>query len=209
MIKLRYFLFIGLIIQSCNAQETETEQALKKCVNERVNKNVEELFGKQPFDFYNFISEIENEFIEKDILKGFKKDDYLNLYVDILNSAEKPEYLDVYKRQNNIIENFGFKPFSTEAIFNQCPYIISSENKEDEGRFFYKQGSILNRMMAEGYDNRKLFEELLNSVDEKNFNKIVYRAPVILLMMINLDNIYNPDIKKMEEYRKGRTMDKN
>lgn len=208
MIKLRYFLFISLIIQSCNAQETETEQALKKCVNERVNKNVEELFGKQPFDFYDFISEIENEFVQKDILKTSKKDGYLNLYVDILNS-EKPMYVDAYEAQDSIIEKFGFKPFSTEAIFNQCPYITSSENKEGEGRLIYKQGSILNKMMAKGYDNRKLFEELLNSVDDKNFDKIVYRAPVILLIMINLDNKYNPDIKKMEEYRKGRTMDKN
>ena len=57
--------------------------------------------------------------------------------------------------------------------------------------------------MGEGFDNKDLLAELFQVVDEENFEKIIYRAPIIVLVMINLDKKYNLDLKKYEASKKN------
>lgn len=203
---MKYFLssLIMLFIFSCNTQVTEVEMALKECVNEEVNKNIKEAYGKNPFDFYKFILEIEKEFISNEILKSKDKESYLEFF-DSFNKQNDIEYSKMYEKQNSLIDKYGFTPFSTEIIFNQCPYKVSVESKENKGKLIYSQGVILNKLMKSGYDDENLIKELISVTDENNFDKVVYRAPIILLMMINLDNKFNPDLKELKENQKGKS----
>lgn len=205
MKSIKYILSLCVILSvlSCKAQDTEVELALKECVNEQVNKNIQEAYGKEPFDFYTFILKIEQELLSNKLLQSKDKASYLSLLNNI-NQSTNIEYSEMYKKQNSIIDSYGFAPFSTESIFNQCPYKVSVESKEKEGKLIYSQGVILNKLMAQGYSNESLLKELINVTDDDDFDKVVYRAPVILLVMINLDNKYNPDLKKLKEQQEGK-----
>lgn len=205
MMKFNYIpVFITLFfITCCSGQDNLTEKALKECINESLNKNIEERTGKSNFDFYDMIIEVENKLIDAKLISHNDSNGYLSLIKSITES-KKPEYEKMYLQQSEIMDKYGFTPFSTETVFNQCPYKVSANVKDAEGKHIYNQGTVLNKLMAEGYDNDELIQGLINSVDENNFKKVVYRAPIILLTMIILDKEYNPDYKRLEEYQKGK-----
>lgn len=205
MMKFKYTIvfIIFPFITSCSGQDNLTEKALRVCINESLNKNIEEITGKSNFDFYDMIIEVESKLIDAKLISHNDSNGYLSLIKSITES-KKPEYEKMYLQQSEIMDKYGFIPFSTETVFNQCPYKVSANVKDAEGKHIYNQGSILNKLMAEGYDNDDLIQELINSVDENNFKKVVYRAPIILLTMIKLDKEYNPDYKRLEEYQKGK-----
>ena len=58
-------------------------------------------------------------------------------------------------------------------------------------------------MKVEYYDE-KLLKELFSLVDEKSFSKIIYRAPIIVLVMINLDYKYNREFIKRRRQLRGK-----
>ena len=195
-----YIFIIAFSSIACASQETKIEKALKKCVNE----NIAEIHEGKAIDFYEFILGIENEMLASRMVEDNTKKSYLHLFDNLYNHNN---YENEYKKLTKIIREIGFdfNAFTiNDIIFNQCPYKISVDAKDSEGKDIYTQGVILNRLMAQGFDDKKLSKKLINSIDKKNFNKIVYRAPVILLVMINLNRKYNPAYKKLEEYQEGR-----
>ena len=193
-------------MNSCISQNEKVEMALKECVNESINVNIKEQYGKEPFDFYEFILDIEQNFISQDLLSNTTREEYLGFITDILNSDDE-KYLKMYKIQEDIINNygFGFNQFSiNDNIFNQCPYKVSQDVKETKGKLIYEQGSKLKKLFDEGFKNTELIEDAIYSVDEENFNKPVFRASIILVAMINLDSKLNPDLKSLKERNKGK-----
>lgn len=201
-------LLIFIAFSSCQSQNNNIiEEKLKECVNEVVNATNGDLsYDKSPFDFYDFMLEVEQKMMAYKMIKMGDKESYINLFKNI-----QSETFDFNKEYTSIIKMTEDKGFDfnlyyiNEGIFNQCPYKVSADTKDSEGKLIYSQGSILNRMMEQGYDNEALLSDLMEVTNEKEFGKIIYRAPIILLVMINLDNKYNPTIKEREELKKGRT----
>ncbi|RNL90318.1 hypothetical protein ED312_06505 [Sinomicrobium pectinilyticum] len=199
------FTFLSvLVFTDCSCQNNKVESALKECVNQKVNKNIQAAYGKEPFDFYDFILKFEKELISNNLLKNRTKDDYYNLLLSIIDDSSDSKYSKIYTQQNNLMDDYGFSAFSTEAIFTQCPYHISESSKDTEGKIIYAEGNVLNKLMAQGFDDKELLKELINTLDEESFKKEVYRAPIILLVMINIDTKYNPDLQKLKERQKGK-----
>ncbi len=202
--KMTFFLILSVfVIFGCKSQNTAVEDSLRECINQRINEGIAEAYGKEPFDFYDFILTVEQELLKSGLLKNADKNNYFNLLKSI-PPADK-EYEKIFHLQNRIMDDFGFFPFSTETIFNQCPYKVSVDSKDGEGALIYNQAAILYKMMEKGYDDENLLTKLEDSIDEEDFKKAVYRAPIVLLVMIELDKHYNPDLKKLKEYQKGRT----
>lgn len=200
-------IFFCQFLTSCEAQKNTVEIDLKICVNEKVNTHIKEFYGKEPFDFYEFIIEIETKLKKDKLIVNNKKENYLSLINSIVATSDINNYKIFYDWQNKLIEDYGFKPFSTLSIFNICPAQIVDDNNEGirERDLIYNQGVVLNKLMANGFNDKQLIHELLEIIPDKEFNKIVYRAPVILLAMINIDLIFNPQIP-MEKFEvNGKT----
>ncbi len=191
---------------SSKAQNTEIEEALEECVDKKINEYIENAYGEGSFDFYKFILVIEQEFLFNHLIRDTYKESYLNL-LNKINQVAKIKYSKMYNSQNKIIDEFGFEFNSfaiNEIVFNQCPYKVSLNSKDNEGKLIYSQGMLLNELMKNGFDNEDLIKELISVTDDDDFDKIVYRAPIILLVMINLDNKYNKDLKKLKKRQKGK-----
>lgn len=202
-----FLIFITFL--SCQSQNNSIiEEKLKECVNEVVNATTIDLesYDKNPFDFYYFMLEIEQKMLDSKMLQESNKNSYLNLFKNI-----QSETIDFNKEYTSIIEMIEDKGFDfnlyriNDGVFNQCPYKVSVDTKDSEGKLIYNQGAILNKMMEQGYYNETLLSDLMELTTEKEFGKIIYRAPVILLVIINLDNEYNPTLKEREEFKKGKT----
>ena len=185
-----------LLNVSCSAQEKELEKELQNCIKQELKD-----LRPESTDFYKMMVEMEERMLEKGVLKDNKKEDYQNLFGNISPESEMIEKF--YKENIEYLDNnFPFHLFlANDIIFNQCPYKVSSSNKEQQ---IYKQGELQNRIMESGFENSELNNKLITQVNESDFEKIVYRAPVILLTLINMDRKYNPDIEKFEEYKKDR-----
>ncbi len=181
---------------SCSAQEKEMEKELQNCIKQELKD-----LRPESTEFYKIMVEMEERMLEKGVLKDNKRKDYQNLFDNISTESEMIE--EFYKENiEYLYNNFPFHLFlANDIIFSQCPYKVSSSNKEQQ---IYKQGELQNRIMQSGFDNLELNNKLIKNVKESDFQKIVYRAPVILLTLINMDRKFNLDIEKFEEYKKDR-----
>ena len=197
MIKTKLLISLAILfIASCSAQEKEIEKDLQSCIKQELKD-----LRPESTDFYKIMVEMEERMLAKGVLKDNKRKDYQNLFGNISPESEKIE--EFYKENIEYLDNnFPFHLFlANDIIFNQCPYKVSSSNKEQQ---IYKQGELQNKIMESGFENLKLNKKLITNVRESDFQKIVYRAPVILLTLINIDRKFNPDREKIEEYKKDR-----
>ena len=203
-LKSSLFLLLGLFFFiSTFGQEDIIEAKLKECINEKINYHIQEKYGKDPFDFYEFILKVEFEFQQNGVLNDLSKKSYSSL-LDEITKRKKRKFKRVFQKQSLLIDSYGFDSFSTENIFNQCPYRVSVDFKESDGKLIYDQASILYRIMKVEYYDEKLLKELFSLVDEKSFSKIIYRAPIIVLVMINLDYKYNREFIKRRRQLRGK-----
>ena len=195
--KTKFLILLLILINiSCSGQENEIEEELQNCV-------IQELKDLRPesTNFYGIMIEMEKRMIEKGILKDNDRKDYQNMFDSMAKGSERIE--EFYNENIEYLDqNFPFYLFlANDIIFNQCPFKVSSQTKEQK---IYKQGELQNKVMESGFDNLELNKRLIKNVEEPDFRKSVYRAPVIYLALINMDLKYNPDYLKLEEYKKGR-----
>ncbi len=198
MIK-KLLILLVLIIISCNNKEQRFEIELKNCVNQGLKES-----RPESEDFYDLMTSLENRMIEKGLLKSKKKRDYLLLLKSIEDKSKgtKDFYFENIKYLN---DNFPFNLFlANDLIFNQCPFKVYSKNEKENAKI-YNIGKLQNQIMESGFINVELNEKLINNLQDTDFEKIVYRAPIIQLILINLDLKFNPELEKFEKSRKNRT----
>ena len=198
MMKTKFLILLVILFNiSCSDQENQIEEELQNCIKQELKD-----LRPESKDFYKIMIEMEERMMEEGLLKDKKRKDYQNMFETIATGSERIE--DFYNDNIDYLDNnFPFYLFlASDIILNQCPYkAVSSLNEEQQ---IYKQGVIQNRIMESGFDNLELNKKLIRNVEESDFQKNVYRAPVIYLTLINMDLKYNPDYQKFEEYKKGR-----
>lgn len=191
-----------IISLSCQAQVRPIEKALKLCINKKLNENSPYNAGP---DFYKTTLDLEQLFIKNKCIDSIGKKEYYNFLFKIIN--EENDYEVIYHQSIKILDNskFPFGLFTTNnIIFNQCPNEITSKYKNSKEGIIDIQSSVFSELMEENYSSPNILKKLFDNIDEKNFNKIVYRAPIILVIIINLDLKYNPDIRKLEEFKRNK-----
>lgn len=196
MLKKLLILFLFLNI-SCESQKQGNEIELRNCVT----KGLKELRPESE-NFYDLMNSLENKMIKKGILKGKSKEDYLILLENIETETKKTKdfYIENIEYLN---DKFPFNLFlANDLIFNQCPYKVYSQN-ERENTKIYNIGKLQNEIMESGFNNLELNKKLISNYQDSDFEKIVYRAPIIELIIINLDLKYNLELEKFEDFKKN------
>ena len=200
------FIFLFCLL-SCTGQEDEKiEKELKKCVNEEINKNLQLADDLKSINFYDLMLEIERVLLKEEVLINSSKTEYYNLFDNIKES--KGERLKItYNKIFALCKDIGFDFelfIIIDTIFTKCPYETSIDYKDTQGKLMYTQAILLNQLISEGYENHIIIKDLIDIIEEEKFNKIIYRAPIIFLTLINLDRKYNPVNRKLEEQTKGK-----
>jgi hypothetical protein len=189
-------LLIILINIACSDQEKEIEEELQNCVNQQLKD-----LRPESTNFYGLMIEMEKRMIEKGILKNNNRKDYQDLFDSMASGSERIEEFYI-KNIEYLDQNFPFYLFlANDIIFNQCPYKVSSQSKELQ---IYKQGELQNRVMESGFNDLELNKRLIGNLEESDFQKNVYRAPIIYLILINMDLKYDHDQQNLKVFKKGR-----
>jgi len=175
-------IFSSLFAISCKSQGNIVEIKLQKCINTRINNgNYKTNKSTTSIHFYKVISNIESYFIEKNILNDVSKEGYLKAINKIFNNENKfykEIYNDIVKIMNK--ENYNGLYFSS-AVLQDCPsYIINSEKEIPKS--LINQYTAMEKLYASGPYEQDYVNELVTKVSDKDFIKIVYRAPIIITL---------------------------
>jgi hypothetical protein len=187
-----------MISISCNGQNSAGELALKDCINEKVNHNIQESTGKPEFDFFEFSLKAEKILLANGLIDNNGKEEYLEFLkgIDTLSSKNG---IKAYNQLQELTDQYGFSYnlfIISDGVLNQCPYKVYKSEQLPENHLIYRQGKILKQLMDNGYYQEDLIEELFEEIDQNEFNNILYRSPVVYLILINMDFQYDTRLKR-------------
>lgn len=190
-------LVLLIIVTSCNGQIKTDEKELMNCINQKINENTSEVYGETDINFYSLMNKVEEMLIESKLLKGSNQNDYIKFIkdiqdknIDVKKSYQKIVYfLETNKYEHRFAMNISI-------VFGVCHNnILINENNEIKSTVS-TQYQILSKLKAQGFENYKLINRLIIETKKEDFNKIVYRSPIILLSIINMGYQVNGVPKK-------------
>mgnify|MGYP006093658615 FL=1 len=180
----KYIYIFILLITSCTKQNIYIESKLMNCVDKEYSKSIESYYGiEENVSFYKLMLEVEGILINNKLLESSKKKSYLKIF-----SKKKKNELAL-NEINTLLKDkrFDFVYSNLYSIFQSCPYKVLETEKLDNNSILSKQYEVFSLMEIEGNDNKKLIYKLIEITEDKYFENISYRAPIILLTVINLN----------------------
>ncbi|MCX2839926.1 hypothetical protein OQ279_17505 [Salinimicrobium sp. MT39] len=189
---------IATVSISCNGQNSTPELALRDCINEKVNHNIKEYTGKPEFDFFEFSLEAEKILLTNGLIANNRKEEYLKLLKSI-DSLSSENGIKAYNQLQALTDKYGFNYnlfVIVDGVLNQCPYKVYKSQQLKEDHLIYRQGKLVKELMDNGYYQEDQIEELFKEIDQKDFKNEVYKAPIIYLVLMNMDFRYDPNLKR-------------
>lgn len=185
----KYILIILISFLSCSKQDKKTEIELMNCINNQYSDSIENFYGtKNKTSFYDLMLEVEEVLVKNELLRNTKKKSFLDFFSKLKDNNKKLALEKINKLLKE--SKFDMNYSNLYSIFQSCPYKIFQLNKNSDS-ILVKQYEVFSKMEIEGNDNLNLLHKLIDVTEDKSFNKIVYRAPIILLAVINMDYLVN------------------
>lgn len=184
--------FLFLILVSCSNQNKVIEKELMSCVNESVNKEIVAIFGesKEKINVYNLMKDVENIFISKQLINNINKDGYIDAIESIQSNEKFNMHKSIFEESIKMMEVYGFD-FNSYTnslnILSICPSKVLSANENNIETSFKNQTKVLLDLEKSGYYDEELFKQLVLGVENDDFDNIVYRTPIILIILKNLE----------------------
>lgn len=180
-----------LINSTCFSQKVKKEDEieisksgvveLKKCVNSKIDKDQYKVKKGITVDLYVLTLKLEEYFIEKEVMTDRSKSSYYKLVNHISNSdinSSNRIQKDMIQIMNDF--NYNGRYFVTEII-QSCPhYVLTLElnlSKTMKGQF-----DSMDKLFAFDPYEQEYLEEIVSIVPEGDFENVIYRAPVLLLL---------------------------
>ncbi len=179
-------LLLLITASSCKNQYSLVDKKLKKCVNNKVNNEIKEVFNiKEDVKFYTLMNAVEKLIFKKDA----SKQTYLNYFENTLYN------IDSIKKEKLLLEietvfnksKFNKSHPMSRIIFYSCPFNFIKKKSNQNYTTLKLQINALNKMDEKGIDShREILIDWLTNIDEVEFNKIIYRSPFILIIYNHL-----------------------
>lgn len=192
-----------ILLMSCKSQEKTIENSLRKCVNKSIGNQIRRISNKN-INFYQLIIKVENILLNDGLLANNNSKSYSDLFKNILKDKYPNEHKEAYNKIYFLLDRSGYENngyLVKSDVLKDCPYriLITERNKYDT--FLSEQVRIISQLEDKGFNNKKLILELVNIINDKSFTKVIYRAPIILLVYRNLKMKYGDWSQKKYYYR--------
>ena len=151
---------------ACNGQSSKAEAALRDCINEKVNHNIEESTGKPEFDFFEFSLKAEKILLANGLIDNNGKEEYLE-FLKSIDTLSSKNGIKAYNQLQELTDDYGFSYnlfIISDGVLNQCPYKVYKSEQLTENHLIYRQGKILKQLMDNGYYQEDLIEELFEEI---------------------------------------------
>ncbi len=183
------FLLSGLLI-TCNSSKIENK--LRTCVNQEII----ETYGiiDEEFDYYNFISEVEEAIIDLGIVSSISSESYIMLIKEISKNSDTLKF----EKLNNKIKQL-YSQYHMFNAFNElycvcvdCPFKIVVQEKSDINSSLLFQVQYGNQLEKKDFFDKNIIIEQIENIEYNNdFDKIEYRVPIDLYIMHELERKYS------------------
>lgn len=192
---MKNILIIFIFLFSCKSQDKVVETKLKKCVNKLINQDFESFYKKKSnIDFYFITYNIEQILLNDNFLDNPIKESYIKLITKLLQDEKTSKFESLYIKLTNefdkIIIGFEDSTYYPIYLYEKCPkeIIITERNKINST--LYRQFETGSYLLSYGHRDEKLIKKFIKETKESDFEKISYRAPIIILVYLNLKIIY-------------------
>lgn len=197
-----YKLLIFILLSaSCNSQES----LIKKCVTNKINNSIiYKVDGNKNAFFYDAFNEIESYlFLNFTRIKDVNKENYfdmvkhleINLYDNPVRVKKIKNKLDSVLVKNNLLPTSIYGNISNLTI--NC-YLKKSETSSGVkfialNKDLKNNIDTLQKLFANGslfYDSKSILN-IINSINDKQFKKLTFRVPIILIIYENITFVSN------------------
>ncbi|MBN7811741.1 hypothetical protein J0A68_12335 [Algoriphagus sp. H41] len=167
----------------CKGQSIINE-GLEACVEHRTVEIFKDVYGENSqMGVYEMASLVEGEFKSEGFLNNVTKEDYLRL-VEYIYSNKRSFY------ENDLIREFsGISGLLITSIVIDCPYEIVVKERNKLNSSLVLQLSNASELQASGYEKEAVID-YIDGIDEIDFSRMVYRAPVIVILLFHLENVF-------------------
>ena len=201
LLKVILIISILTVSFSCNGQSSKSELVLRDCINEKVNYNIQESTGKTNFDFFKFSLKAEKILLENGLIDNNGKEEYLE-FLEGIDTLSSKEGFKAYKQLQQLTDSIGFNYglfIIADGVLNQCPYNVYKSQQLTEDHLIYRQLKIVKELMDNGYYEKDLIRNLFEEMNQNDFKNVLYKGPVIYLILMNMDFQYGPQrVRKMD-----------
>ncbi len=176
---LRLWTILTITIFSCtNKGNGVVEQKLTECYQKHFVD--EELNNADPIEYYE---RLESYLIENKYLKGRTKKDYSDFWDDIYDSTKYISIKEFAKKNGMTVMTMNY-PTS-----RGCFYDLINQQQIDDNQIKLVQ-EITDQMDKIGnFGDIELNNKLIHTIDERRFDKIVFRIPTLTYMYLRIEAI--------------------
>lgn len=192
-------LFIMIVLIGCKSQDKTVEKSLKRCVNNSINEYLNGIYENSNLDFYELMKSTELVLNKFDLIKNESRQEYIKLFKSIIDlkvndNSKKESYKKAFREILYILEKSKFDGngyFIKAYPLKVCPFEILIKEQNEMSSPLRIQMDATSQLEANGFDNLEILKDLINNISDENFEKDIYRAPVILLVYLNLKLQFN------------------
>ena len=185
MVYIRVFILLIMIhLHSACKGQSIINEAIEVCAEHKTAEVFKDVYGENTqMGIYKMAFLVEAEFKNEGFLKNVTKEHYLQLV----------EY--VYSNKGSFSENELIKEFSSisglliTSIVIDCPYEIVVKERNELNSSIVLQLSNASELQASGYEKDAVIN-YIDEINESDFTYMEYRAPVIVILLFHLENIF-------------------
>ncbi len=184
MIKTPFYLAIALLIFAVSCNNSEQREFEKKYMEE-ISKDEDDV------ELFNTLERFEAYLLENDYLTKVSKEEYRQLLNQVAKDEVVLEMDSLFFREVNgdVIgnpNNMGFLLNSITVAYDRW------YGEEDPSNTAYSMSRVLIKIRENGrLNNEELNQALFEAVPDKDFKKMLYRAPIIAMIYKLFDFNYS------------------
>lgn len=190
-------LMISLFTASCNNSSNDSLQSNKKCVEAKASNYIEEVTGSDTLSYYSMLLTFEESMMTEGILASKTQKSYIRLFDKLMSNDEKVQKF--YDKGSSQFHEYGMiSGLVMQDVIFTCPFeMVRSDSarltEKWEPRFI-----LAEQLTEAGFRNKEMFAAYVNSYSKDEFDEIVYRGPIINVIIFLLERKYNREIDYKE-----------
>jgi len=186
-VNIKWYLILVIVFYSCSISKN-VEKRIEDCVIENYNSNLLNFYDIEDGDFYKDILIVEDVFIQNKVIINNTQQNYFELIKNI-DGINKNQAITIINKINDRFEKKGIPKYQdnilTSGIFS-CPLkFFNDKNRANK----YPIGIIgigFNSLEYDNFQSQELLNYMFSVIEEKDFNKLVYRSYYIIAIYLNL-----------------------
>ncbi|WP_439484241.1 hypothetical protein [Cyclobacterium plantarum] len=174
-------------------EQSIINDAIKECSEFKTVNVFKDVYGDDKLlSIYEMTSLIESEFKKKGVLKEATKKHYISLLEYVYSDKSRSLY------DNELIKEFSsISGLLITTVVVDCPYEVVVTERNELNSSIVHQLEKASELQASGYE-KEAVKNYIKVISESDFTQMEYRAPVIVILLFHLENMFRNNSRPSE-----------